>query len=136
MQMGCPRSMSGVHIPSRKNRLLCSACGGPIDGKQARDDAMSRARAHADPEFAATALGVVHDIASRQEYLTADDVWEGLDGRVSTHDNRALGPILDQAKVEGWIDPTDRHIPTRRADNHARPIRVWRSRLYQGRTSQ
>lgn len=130
MADGCPRSLTGVHVPDRNNRLNCRVCGGRLSATQARDDAMRRVADHADPAFAQTVIDIIHALCVSSATFNADDIWAAMPRGIVTHDNRALGPMLEAARKEGWCQPTMEHRSTTRASNHARPIRMWKSLLH------
>lgn len=97
--------------------------------EQARDEAIGRVERHADAAWKAEALEAVKGTASRNAFLTSDDVWQRLTTR--PHEPRAMGAIMRHAVTLGWIAPTERFIPTLKASQHRQPIRVWKSLLIQ-----
>ena len=90
-----------------------------------RDEAMERADAHADTEWKTTVEAVILHIGRMRPTFTADDVWDYLEAhhKVSTHEPRALGPILTSLHKARIIHPTGGYKPSRR--RHAAPIRIW-----------
>jgi hypothetical protein len=76
--------------------------------------------------------GAVEAIARRaaaQETLTGDDVWADI--LMPPREPRMIGNALNRARGLGYIEPTDEHRPSeRRSNNHARPVRVWRSLIH------
>jgi len=83
-----------------------------------------------DPEWADRALDVVKQVAQGKDEVTADDVWEILEQFGDTpREPRALGPIFTKAAKSNWIIKTTQYRMSRRAVNHGRDIRVWRSNL-------
>jgi hypothetical protein len=99
--------------------------------EEAKREAMERVDTHANPDWKATALQAVLWLANDREHITSDDVWDLLNNRdVETHEPRALGAIMKRVAQGGFIEVTDRYVPSRRAACHGRPIRVWRSRTF------
>lgn len=94
------------------------------------DKAIARAWKHADPLWLETATQVVESLASQMKEFTTDDVWSELRVLdVSTHEPRALGAVMKQAKKDGIIIATDRFVASSRVSNHGGNIRVWKSGL-------
>ena len=94
---------------------------------------MSRAEEHADREWWSYTYALVTEVAKRQPYLFADDI-EALRlkrGGPETHEARAMGPLMLQCKRDHVCDPTNRWVPSSQLANHRRPMRIWKSRLYQ-----
>ena len=90
-------------------------------------DAIDRSARHASPKWCQLALAVVRRIARRQEEFTSADVLQALQkySDVSTHDLRAVGPIMVQARDAGYIKGIGL---VRRNDQHSRGCTVlWRS---------
>ena len=103
-------------------------------GKAAKADGMARAARSANPEWWNFMLNAVRETCVRKPYLFTDDI-EKLrltrDGP-STHENRAIGPLMNYAKKLGYCAPTDHWIPSSQRVNHGRYMRVWYSLIYQG----
>lgn len=101
---------------------------GPSDAaRRARDEAMARAEAHAPEDWNARADAAILRLAKAREQFTTDALWDRLD---PPPEPRALGPAMKRAQKAGWIEPTDRYKQSAREANHARPVRVWRSKVY------
>lgn len=101
------------------------------DAMGARDDAIARAERHAVDAWKTATFGVIRQLAESCASFTTDDVWLALQKLpdVATHEPRALGSMMRQAAKSGWIEPTDRYVNSQRPECHARPVKVWRSRL-------
>lgn len=83
----------------------------------AAQDGMDRAERHADPDWKDACRRIIKSLARSGEPFTSDDVCAALD-RVpeSTHDRRAVGPMIAAAgrrgeivKTGGWRRSTRRH---------------------------
>lgn len=104
------------------------------EGERRRDEGMGRANRAANPAWKACMYECIVVVARRKPFFTSDDV-EARRVRIggpTTHENRAFGPLMMQAQREGICLPTDRFENSRRAMEHARPLRVWQSLVYRG----
>jgi hypothetical protein len=90
-----------------------------------RDRKVRQAADHANQDWMEHARKVVLLVAKRMRSFTTDDVWDALQKakRPTTHDPRALGPIMRTLHAEGLILNTRTFVPSRR--RHATPIPVW-----------
>lgn len=98
-----------------------------------REDAIVRANRHAVETWKTATFGVIRHLAETCLSFTTDDVWMALQEipDVATHEPRALGSMMREAAKSGWITPTDGYVNSQRPTCHARPVRVWRSRLWE-----
>ena len=103
------------------------------DAERVRDDAIARAERHALQEWKDTTMDIIKVLAIAYPTFTTDDVWLELNRtpHVGTHEPRALGSMIRAAYKLGWIVPTQEYENSTRPECHARPVKVWRSRLYQ-----
>ena len=89
---------------------------------------MSSAWINADSDWRTAALSIVRDLARTCQTFTTDAVWMELDAMgFTTHEHRAMGPVMRQAAKHNWIAKTDRVVPTLRPLANRRPIAVWQS---------
>lgn len=79
--------------------------------------------------FLGTTLEAVRTLASEQQYLTSDDVWDVLPFE-KPEEPRWMGHVFLNAQGRGLIQPTQIYEPSRQASNNRRPVRVWRSNIY------
>lgn len=97
----------------------------------ALDDALERVEKGADEKWVKAADYAVAHLALRKPEVTADDVWDVLDGMdVDTPEHKAMGPVMRRAAKEGIIERTDRTVKTRRPSRNKGDVRVWRSRIF------
>lgn len=99
------------------------------NSERLKQEGMARAHRAADPEWQRFMLRALKQVASRQKFFCTDDIERirhSYDGP-TTHENRALGPLMLSAKKDGLIAPTDRWVMSIQPFNHRRPVRVWRS---------
>ena len=95
-----------------------------------KQDALARVEENAEPGFLDKATELVHEIASRQHTLTAEDVTRAaLEFGLEWHEPRAIANALLRAKREGWIETTSEHVRCTRPERNGGFQRVWRSRL-------
>jgi hypothetical protein len=96
--------------------------------RRARESAMGRADDHADADWKDAALDAVHAAALAHQTLTSEHVLPLIDRRFTTHDLRALGPVLVRAAKLGWIENTGSYVKSAR--RHMSPLTLWRSRVF------
>jgi hypothetical protein len=82
----------------------------------------------ARPEWREVAWGVLVGYLVGHRFMFADDLWNA--GLPETRENRALGPLIQRARREGFIEPSGALRVSVRA--HAQRHTVWRSLIYQG----
>lgn len=98
----------------------------------AKAEAISRVEAHANEDWLDAAMLALQRVARRQAELTTDDVWAVLNtGDASTHEARAIGPVMLRGQREGLIGPTDR-IKLSSLGGGRWKVRIWTSLVYRG----
>lgn len=96
------------------------------------EKAVSRSTAHAPSEVFEQASLALVGVAYQQPELTADDVWLAVPRDVMKQWNpSALGGVFRAAAKDGLIELTGEKRESQRPATHRRPLRVWRSRVYQ-----
>jgi len=101
----------------------------PIE--QLKEIAMEQVEENANEEFKRVAFKSILQFAVNKPYVTANDVWASLDLLgITTHDNRALGPIFKKAAKDGLIEKTNTTTKSNRCSRHAGDVRVWRSLVF------
>lgn len=99
----------------------------------ARDEAIDRVERNADSHWKVAATNCVMTLARTNAEFTTDDVWSLLVGwPESTHEPRAMGPVMRKVANAGIIEATDQYRQSERKECHARPVKVWRSLIYTG----
>ena len=88
--------------------------------------ALNQVEENAVDSWKTDALAAVKQTCLRLETFISDDVWE-TGSLESTREDRALGPVLLQARRLGWCEKTDRVRPSKRSHLSGKP--VWRSLL-------
>jgi hypothetical protein len=94
--------------------------------EQAADEAIARVARPLSDEEKLDALVLVGEIACEMEYFTTDDVGFIFPSNV---DRRASGYVMRAAAREGFISATDRWNKSLDVTCHARPKRIWQSKL-------
>ena len=115
-------------------RLPFDAPVPPPASPLAKASAMAQVEAHADQDWLEAAYRALVAVANEQETLTTDDVWNELRARgdaVSTHDLRAIGPVMNRGRRDGLIEATDR-IASSALGGGRWTVRVWSSRRCRG----
>lgn len=104
----------------------------PAKSVEARTEALARVKAHADEEFKDRAWETVKALTGPSFVgieFTTDDLVSYMSEwfpSVSTHDNRAWGPIMRAASKAGLIQNTGRVRESNMVSNHRRPKTIWR----------
>ena len=111
--------------------------GDLFDAREARDEAMDRVDKHADIDWLAEAQKAVFKTATEMPYFTSDDVHERISAIASTHEPRALGPVMMRAVKDHWMmKAMCPSAPSRRKSLHASPRTVWQSLIFKQRAKQ
>ena len=93
------------------------------------DQAIEEGLNAADMDWKAKALGVVYRLCLTRETFTADDVRFVLtDKEAQTHDRRAMGGIMRQAKKQGWCVGSG--VFKSSDFSHGHLHQVWKSLIY------
>lgn len=100
--------------------------------QEAKDAAIARVGAAADPVWVKAALEAVVYVCERRATFTADAVWWVLEyaGIVVPDEPRALGAVMKIAQKVGVCVPTRQFEQTVRPSRHGTDVRVWRSTIY------
>jgi hypothetical protein len=105
--------------------------GDLFSAKAAKQDGMERVGKHADEAWLRAAGMAAFQAAKELAELTSDDVWDRIPPGFSTHEYRAMGPVMQTAAKSGWIIQADKKPrPSKRRSLHASPRTVWRSLLH------
>ena len=103
----------------------------PVTAKAVTDEAVERAGAHADADWASEAYDAVVRCAKLRPAFTTDHVHYYLTpSGARTHEKRAMGAVMRRAAAAGVIEATDQYWPSDRPEAHRNPKRVWRSLVY------
>ena len=103
---------------------------------QITDEAIERAKKHANKEWLSNAIRLGEALAYETERFTSDDLWFAMERwcpDLSTHDNRAMGVVMRQLKYHKIIRATTLYTQSRRVSRHSAPIRIWMSRVVKPR---
>lgn len=97
------------------------------DGRGGRDDGMERAARGAGDDWLDRAIETVYQVALQKPLFATDDIWAA--GLEPPEEPRAMGPVMARAVKEGLCERTETTRISRMARQHARPIRVYRSKV-------
>jgi hypothetical protein len=101
-------------------------------GEKGKREGMERVERHADPEWRLAADIAVLEAARCRKTLTTDDVVTRIPKNFTTHNMKALGPVMRSAASQGIIEQSSERPKkcATRPNNHCRPLTVWSSLLY------
>lgn len=91
-------------------------------------DALQRVEEHADADWKDAARFALQQLAATGREFTSDDVRDAIPSHITTHEMRALGPVMRAGVQDGLVVATG-WTTQGRAEAHGRP-----RRLYQGVT--
>jgi hypothetical protein len=98
---------------------------------EARDEAIERVGIN-NVIWIRSVLPFVHDICERRELFTTDAVRWHADRKIGpAREPRAMGAVMAKAAARGWCEPTNETRQSTRVPCHRRPLRVWRSLLWE-----
>lgn len=103
-----------------------------MDGKR---DGMDRAERHADPHWWQCMLECGKEVSERKPFFITDDVvrlCSKLHPNASTHERRAIGPLMREMCRLGFCEPTQDWVQSTQAQCHRRPMQIWYSLIYRG----
>lgn len=101
-----------------------------------KEDGMGRVDENADVDWKAVADAAALEAARTHPEITTDDVVRLIPPTVTTHNLKALGPVMRRASRAGWIRPADKPgRPCARGARHASRLMVWTSLVYQAPAS-
>jgi hypothetical protein len=101
------------------------------EARQAREESIRRVEEHADAGWLDLAVRAIRYTAKHQAFFTTDDVWDLLETYhiEGPREPRAMAAAIRQAQDQGIIRRTDDYTSSERKESHARPKRVWASRI-------
>ena len=92
-----------------------------------KQEGMEASFRNADSVWKKAANERIRDLVNRGGTFTADDVLEFLDEQgIVTHENRALGAIMQAWARAGIIKSTGMQVKCRRKKRHAGWVMLWR----------
>lgn len=101
----------------------------------AKREALAQVETHAAPDWKDYALETVKQVAQHCSEFSTDRVLEALqDSPITTHELRALGPVMVAAARAGYIVATDRFENSASVSRHKAPKRIWASLICKGAT--
>lgn len=93
-----------------------------------RDQAIDQVDENADETWKLAALEAVKRTCLQLPEFISDDIWDTGELK-STREDRALGPVLLEARRRGWARKTDRVRPSVRSHLSGKPI--WQSLIFE-----
>ena len=104
-------------------------------GDPGKRDGMDRAERSADPHWWQCMLECGKLVAAHKPVFITDDlvtICRVLHPNATTHEHRAIGPLMRELCRLGYCERSEDTVESRQKVNHARPMRVWRSLIYEG----
>ena len=117
-------------VPPKQSDLWAEFFPDLRGAQAARTAALAVVDKGAPESFKALAFVSVCRVASHLATFIVDDVWADLyrDGiGPPVVEKRAMGAVMQRARKEGVITPTDQFRPSAQKQCHANPRRIWRS---------
>ena len=88
-------------------------------------NALRRVEEHADDDWKVAAAAALEQCAATGQEFTADDVRDAIPSHITTHEMRALGPVMKAGVRRGLIAAVG-YTTKGRAEAHGRPRRLYR----------
>ena len=99
--------------------------------EKAKQEGIARAYFNAPTIWKEAAGVALTQVALNHYEFTTDEVWQHLANQgIHTGENRAMGAIIQSGLRSGLIERTGEYQPTKRVESHARPVAIWRSKVY------
>ena len=100
-------------------------------GEAGKQDGMDRAEQNANPDFHNAAVQAIYEHAKRNPKVTINVVWPVLEALgISTHENRASGPVMRDCAKRKWIRKTNTTETTTRPTRRKGDVAVWESLIF------
>ncbi len=98
--------------------------------KEVTEEAIQRSANHADPHWMEVALFWLQHVCQNESRFTVDVLCEALSHtEAKTHDNSALGPVMQHGAKQGWMRKTGEYVKSKDPKKHCRVLPVWESLL-------
>lgn len=98
-----------------------------------KTEGMEAAYRGADTEWKKAAAECLQRLIKTNEFMTSEDVVLELNQRgIVTGENRAMGAIMLSFARAGLIESTGNFTTSRRPECHKSPVRIWRSKKFEG----
>jgi hypothetical protein len=125
--MATPRSDRFDLFPTRlKTRKRTPA-------ENAKKEAMERSERHANAAWAMGMLEAIRLTCRCMRRFNTDHVLKFYTGKETTHDLRALGPLMRRAAKAGYCKKAScAAVNTTRRSRHAAPLNMWDSLIFEG----
>lgn len=108
--------------------------GKPITAEQVTEEAIDRVERNAHDEWLAAFRAAIEKVARGHLHFNTDPVWHEFEKEYPPTDQepRAAGAVVRKAMKDGIIAPTDMYWNSNRKSCHRRPLRVYRSLIFEG----
>jgi hypothetical protein len=95
------------------------------DGSAGKRDGMNRAENHADEEWKQAVVDAIYMLAKGPSAFTTDEVWLAVGDDASTHEPRAMGPMIRNCVRAGMIVKAEGLQCSSLSACHRRPKQLW-----------
>lgn len=106
-----------------------------LSGAWERDEAIGRVLLAHKEWIEGVATAELWLVAKKHEFFTTDEVWAALGGYPGPSERRAMGALIRQFLLRGFIERTEVTVCSDRPECHRRPVRLWKSLIYEGKKS-
>lgn len=101
-----------------------------MSGQELKERGMTQAIENADVNWKEAVEKRLTFLTNNKRFFTSDDILIYLSDRgIKTHNNSALGGIINRWSSRGFIRPAG-FVVSSRPSRHKAPIRLWKSNLY------
>jgi len=104
----------------------------PVEGHRRTEKGIAQSRDHSPDDWRDSMCLALHSLARRRQFITSDDLWDDVGTEAMEGANpSALGSVFRSVAKDGAILLTTAKQESQRAPTHRRPLRVWRSLVYE-----
>lgn len=129
------RMQQAAHVTSFEEIKAKLFAGQPVTAEAARDEAIARVENNANQDWLDAFRRALERVARGRLHFNTDPVWEEFEREYpqpKQHEPRAAGAVVVKAMRDGVISPTDMFWASNRKSCHKRPLRVYRSLIFDG----
>ena len=116
-------------------RVEAIFAGPPVTAEEVTEEAIARVERNANQDWLDAFMRALKKVAREKLHFNTDSVWEAFEAdypQPDQHEPRAAGAVVRLAMKEGTIAATDMFWNSKRKSCHKRPLRVYRSLIFDG----
>lgn len=114
-----------IHLPPEDPTVFDRA-----ESQRGKIWGMAEVQRAADPAWKFAAICALHECSRHIREFTADMVYRYIPNTVSTHNLKAMGPVMRLGAKLGWIQKTEKYGYTDRIKGHRGILHVWDSLVF------